>query len=365
MALMSINNGANNDRHSSPSQINLFALPVPLAKSVVLTLVVFTSTGVYIRKLFWLALCDTLAISVAFLWVLGDFLPCVALSKLAFDFSKDITERRRVNVRELIFPRSFLAAVLNTFALLYLIDAAIRIRCRRLGPSSSQDECHRMLLTFEKAFFHIQVTLSILNLTKPWLWSRLDLRRIIKNLERFYLLAYKMAHSISSRLDSSAIVQMKPYNEARQSEYRVGERAVTGSPAKSSAVLSSQSELVTTGPDILSQREPSGLNNHSQRRESRRSRVASRTPSSARKATATVIRRGRSSLATSNRRSITSRSVSSRSRASYRVGTRRGKSLTLSHRRGRVSVKATTVKGHSCIGVSDGTRTVNLNLNMS
>lgn len=354
-------------RHGSPSQISLLRLALPLSKSLILTLVFFTSTGAYIRQLFAIAILDTITVIIALLWLLGDILPCLALSKLAYDFTLDITQRGKTSIRELFSPRSFLAAILNVFALLYTIDVAVQIKCRYASQGLAQTECYRMQSKFEKAFFHIQVTLSMLNLAKPWRWSSLDLRYIMTKLERFNLLAYRVAHSISARLDSSSVQHTDSGPESDQSDRSFCCTKHIALLDRQTVASSAQPENETSNRsgEIVSRRSSDstsgGGNSISQKS---RPRVAKRATVGTSRGT--VSRRSNPSLTSGTRRTRSSANLrlTARRTSKVQVRTQGRKSITTKLQRRRVSMRAATVKGRSCIGVSDGNRTVNLNLNV-
>lgn len=175
-------------------RINLKRLVRPISKCLFVILVLSVSTGPLIRELIRLTISDLFAFTIGFLWLLGDIIPCVALFATFYDLlltgKKDGT---CLLVQDLIFM---------LFIALYLVELFIVFK------NYAKHEESDLLAGYRYTYFNFQILISILYITKPWAWKRLDLRNIVVSLGRFHLLLYRMAESISVYLQVSRIDPM-------------------------------------------------------------------------------------------------------------------------------------------------------------
>lgn len=344
--------------HFNYNQITANRLIVPISKSIILVLVISSSTGVFIRKLFWLALTDIVSIFVALLWVIGDVIPCIAFLNLIHDSLTTTISHHSINLCRLLFPRSILSTILSLFTLLYLIDLALLVLCHYSLSEKEGIKYALLQSNYQKAFFNIQVLLSILYLAKPWQWKYFDLRQIVAKMERFYLLAYKMAQSISERLESAS-------NDSRRQSYGnlPLNQQITGpletlemprDPPSNRLEECSNEPILTAAHPIAPQ--PAETTHRIEYPSS----VVRKTATRVQKAVKSVAvqRRGR------ERNSVDVTTRSARSRSS-RNRTTRSNDIRIRSASTQSRSRKSTLKVHKCISISDGTRTVNLNLNMS
>lgn len=194
-----------------PEQANLIGVQqpfvAPLWKSLVLAVLLSTSTGPLIIKLFGNTLSDLSAFFVGCFWILGDIIPCSALLVLAIDIIFDRKSSSGNSGEFLTFGRQRLSlhdliVVINI--LLYVFDLTIWVSCQLAGRSSNW---HLNSQHYRYALFHAQVIMAVLYLLRPWNWMRLDLRNVLAKLEKFYLFSYKIIHGIARRLDSSPPIE--------------------------------------------------------------------------------------------------------------------------------------------------------------
>lgn len=155
----------------------------PISKCLFVILVLSVSTGSLIRELVLLTISDLFALTIGFLWLLGDIIPCVALFATFYDLLLTGKEDETcLLVQDSIFV---------LFIALYLIELLIVFKNYAKHQESD------LLVSYRYNFFNFQILISILYLTKPWAWKNLDLRNIVVSLGRFHLLLYRMAESIS------------------------------------------------------------------------------------------------------------------------------------------------------------------------
>lgn len=178
-------------------------LVLPISKCVFLFVVLSISTGPLIRELVLLSLSDLLAFTIGLLWLIGDIIPCIALSATLYDI---VLIRKRDGVNLLSFkgrcvPLSDLILIL--FIVLYLFDFFIVCISYFTTSVYSTNRYTNLLGSYRYGFFNLQIFISILYITKPWAWRRFDLRNIVSNLERFYSLQLRMAESLSVYLQGS------------------------------------------------------------------------------------------------------------------------------------------------------------------
>lgn len=309
--------------------ISLRRLARPVTSCVLLLLLSSVSTGPLIRELFTLTLSDLLAFTVGLLWLLGDVLPCIAIIVTIHDIlfigKRDATyiviKGRRITLPELI---------LATFCILYLVDFILTVT----GYSRLDNYRH--------GFFHFQVLISILYLAKPWFWSRLDLRDIVARLERFYLLSYRMAESISMYLRGS----------------RSGEEPLVDATQPQEEHLNVVQNSKTPHSFSLDNLEP--LKSTTQVKTTRLQRVSLGATRSVKRGPENVRRR----VSRSRTTSLSARGQTKSSSAKQTVIMRFGRRSDTSARRRGKSLRSSRRLRINSVG-SESTRTVNLNLNMN
>lgn len=345
---------------TATSHISIRRLISPLSRCILLVLLLSTSTGVLIRQLIGVTLKDLLALSVGILWFLGDLLPTVSLIVLIHDLliseKKDSTkELFRVNGR----PVTALDCIILLFSLLYLIDLLVSISCYISSFRHPTNDCHNLLRNYRYTFFHVQTLVAILYLTKPWVWTRLDLRKTLVDAQRLISLVAATIQSIIQRINplSSNDRGDNPYDQQRQND---------AASVSAQNLLSSPTETQVGEPVInVSNVQPLGSEPRATKIQTSRTRSSSstrkrRTTSS--KGVLLVV----DQLATSRggalrrqpRRRLASRALGASARQIVI-------SRDIGRRRSSRGTKSLVSDDHLCNIQSDSARTVNLNLNMS
>lgn len=184
---------SNQTEFNYSNSIEIRKLVNPLSRCILIVVLLYTSTGWLVRQLIVTALTDLIVFVVGLIWLLGDIIPCVSIMVVIHD---SLIDRNNKNQNSPI-----LNLIIVVFGLLYLVDGILFITCY-FNLHKTGKICISTLQNFRQTFFHIQVVVSIIYLSKFWQWTQPDIRNIIKRFERYNLLFYRIAHSISSRLGS-------------------------------------------------------------------------------------------------------------------------------------------------------------------
>lgn len=351
-------------QQTNVSQLSIKRLISPISRCILLVLMLSTSTGLLIRQLIGVTLRDLLALSVGVLWFLGDLLPTISLLFLLHNLL--ISENRDGAKRIFPFDKqtvSSLDCIIVLFSSLYLLDLVISISCYLGSFRHQSDTCQNLQKHYRYAFFHVQIFVAILYLTQPWRWSRLDLRRILADTQKFIYLLSATIQSLMQRINS------------RQPD-RVKNQLKNDLPVLDSTEISAENENVRSDAAVDDQigkqsmkSEVSTPSSSKLRAVKSRTRRA-RTSSSARvkkaklsKGAVLVVNQSAKSRSTMSRQKLGRRKApqSSRSTASQIV-------ISSDDRRRRRSCggsKSSLSEDHLCNFQPDSTRTVNLNLNVS
>lgn len=189
---------------SDTNQIGIGQLVGLATRCILITFVFVVSTGPLIRRLIKTAASDLVAYCVGTLWLAGDLLPCLALLVLIHD----VLVVRKKDDSELFSYRgravTLLEAIVHVIVTLYLVDLVLACTCaiKQTATATNQSNaCLELLTNYRYVFFHIQIALALLYWIKPWRIANLDLRVMLTNSERFYLLALKMTRAQLSLLN--------------------------------------------------------------------------------------------------------------------------------------------------------------------
>lgn len=342
------------------SQISIEKLISPLSRCILLVVLLSTSTGLLVRQLIGVTLKDLLALSVGVVWFLGDLLPTISLLVLLHDIllsgKKDETkEIFRVNGR----PVTTLDCIIIIFSLLYLIDLIVTISCYLGSFRHQNDDCQNLLRNYRYTFFHIQTIVAILYFTRPWRWSRLDLRKVLVDAQKFIKLVSAIVRSLLQRITPSKSDDSVQESEDTQKDNApidkaasISTRGLTVAEAPSTLVDPQSSERVDSGSLQSSKSGPRAGNSKSSSSTRKRRSITSKGVVLVVKQTA--MGRG-GTLRQQSRKHQSSRGSS----ASQIVISR-----SFGGRSSKVP-KSFISEDHLCTIQPDATRTVNLNLNMN
>lgn len=335
-----------------------------ITRSLILTIILITSTGPLIRHLFAITLKDLAVFIVGLLWILGDLIPTTAILFTIYDIlivpKRDESHLFTINGKRYSISQT----ILTLFAILYLIDFILFVSLHTWASNSNYISLTFTLRDrYRHAFFHLQVFICIIYMTKPWKWAQIDLRDIMLHVERSNLILYKIAHAISQRLNSAY-----PLNEVVDPLVPSGSTLSDRNSAVSAAVKKTVKVALANMPPAAKQvpRRPGKV--VTTRRATRRVATRSvkttrlkRISANNRRVTAVIRRQGSSTRARVVRRSQITRGGSSSSRGSaqqtvlMRVGRSCGTAKSLTRRQIRRTNKMPDTAA----------RTVNLNLNMN
>lgn len=203
-------------------------------RCLILVMVLISSTGPLIRRLFFLTLRHSLAILLGSLWLAGDLLPSVAL----FVVMKRILLDIELSSISKLSHITFLHFSILVSVALYSTELIAYIYCTRIASAN----CEENLVTFRYIFFHIQALLAILDLLKPWNWSNIDLRDILTRFERLHSLCLRVTCGLLSLLNRTT----RSPHQLNQREHQLvsgvtTERQETSTSASLAAITSNSS----------------------------------------------------------------------------------------------------------------------------
>jgi len=158
------------------SEVKVKVFTTIVAKSSVLVLVLFLSTGPLVRRLFYLTFRNTCALLVGAFWLAGDILPTIALVKvyndcLSIDLVAPLKDRRRITHLHII-------VALNIG--FYTIDFFLDVICLQMRTTET---CGDLVARYRLFIFHVQIFLAIVHLLKPWTWGRYDGKHFVPYLK--------------------------------------------------------------------------------------------------------------------------------------------------------------------------------------
>lgn len=163
------------------------------------------STGLLFRRLLTTTLSELAAFTVGGIWLGSDLLHCLAITSLLKDALVFIDTENETLVVVRGKQLSILDCIIIVFSLFYLFDFLLVLNCHF---ASRHYDCEASLSYYRHIFFHIQLHVSILYLSKPWRWSEIDLREILARLRRFIQLVYGLCSSIAIYLNHNHQVEI-------------------------------------------------------------------------------------------------------------------------------------------------------------
>lgn len=344
----------------SSNGVEFRRLVKPISKCIILVIVLSTSTGLLIRKLIGLTIIDLLTFIVGLLWLIGDIIPCYCILYTLFNLSINNFEDDGVKIRAFNTTITLSYVILLFFSILYVIEFTLVLVCFSTGA-----KCFGLLDNYRNTFFYLQVIVSILYTTKPWLLNRQKFDSILTKIKRFYRTLIVPENSQQDSLDSD------PSNELSLSLKTYP--SSTKDPSRQPTRLNEQlQDVVTDLMDSLSQ--PSSSTNDPISQSSKRD-VSSSMPTDQHKNRSKIDRnlQARKSLPcridriVANKRQ-TAKSINNQRRKRGRIRalnrtSARQMIIMRSSNGQRARGKVTLKSRHRCDSI--GSRTINLNLNMN
>lgn len=283
----------------------------PVLKVCVIVAVFTLSTGVYFRQLFRLTFKDSVAFAKSCFWLASDILPCLAT--LAVLYNVVITKNDPPKFKGLTSLQNLSPAtiVILVNLVLYFLDfiftsfcyansslATTQVVNLKTGATIRQQQvsCELLAARFRYVFFHVQLALNVLYLTKPWTWTRVELSAVMQRVVRASSMLIKTCSSIRKRIDPQVFTPKTPKLKHSRAPTSIVDTPTTSRQPSQPKQVETTTSVVETSTSISQEQEPDQEQNQQQQKQRRRSRIASRgaRTSTARRRAAPASKRAKS-----------------------------------------------------------------------
>lgn len=202
MSLIQVTPGATNGQSTT---IDVRGLAGPFARCILVAIILSTSTGILIRKLFLLTISDLAALTVGTIWALGDIVPCLSICLVIHDalVANDSGLRVLKNLQQ--GNPTLLDIIISIFCILYIIELVLVAKYLATSLDTDIYELgHSNTITkYRNIFFHFQIIVCIIYLLHRLRLANLKIRVLIPRFSNLFAFIRVVIQSLSHRLNDS------------------------------------------------------------------------------------------------------------------------------------------------------------------